>query len=341
MSDPLVIWAVSDGRSGIEGQVVGLADAVARITPAEVVVKRIAWKGRIGLLPAALNLFPRRSLAPDSDPLGPPWPDLWIAAGRASLPLSMRVRRWSKGKTLVVQTQDPRLPPRLFDLVVPPRHDKVQGDNVISITGSPHRVTAERLEAEAARFADRLDDLPGPRVAILIGGRSRAFNLSDKGAEALADALALALDSANASVMMTFSRRTPDGAKAILTRRLAGRPGMIWDGAGDNPYFAFLAAADFVLVTEDSINMAAEAASTGKPIFILPMQGRSVRIRRFHEDLEARGIARPFGGHFYRWGYEPLRETDRAAEAIVRRLDARDGQPAQPETQRQASIPSG
>jgi mitochondrial fission protein ELM1 len=98
---------------------------------------------------------------------------------------------------------------------------------------------------------------------------------------------------------------------------------MIWDGEGDNPYFAFLAAADFVLVTEDSINMAAEAASTGKPVFILPMQGRSVRIRRFHEDLEARGAARPFGGRFYRWSYEPLRETERAAAEIVRRLQAR------------------
>ena len=42
--------------------------------------------------------------------------------------------------------------------------------------------------------------------------------------------------------------------------------------------------------------MAAEAASTGKPVFVLPMEGGSVRIGRFHEELQARGAARPFQG---------------------------------------------
>ena len=324
MPDPLIIWAVSDGRSGIENQAAGLAEAVARLIPgARVEIKRLAWKGRTGRLPVMLNLFPRRCLTPESDVLGPPWPDLWIAAGRATLPLSVRVRKWSGGRTFVVQTQDPRLPPRLFDLVAPPRHDRLQGDNVFALTGSPHRVTPERLEAEGARFAPRLGGLPGPKVAILIGGRSRAFDLPPADAESLGQALEAALESAGASVMMTFSRRTPEASKAALTRHLARRPGLIWDGEGDNPYFAFLAQADFILVTEDSINMAAEAASTGKPVFILPMRGRSVRIRRFHEDLEARGAARPFGGQFYRWTYTPLRETERAAAEIARRLNER------------------
>ena len=39
---PLVVWAVSDGRAGIEAQVVGLADAIARKRDVQVVVKRIA-----------------------------------------------------------------------------------------------------------------------------------------------------------------------------------------------------------------------------------------------------------------------------------------------------------
>ena len=132
---------------------------------------------------------------------------------------------------------------------------------------------------------------------------------------------------AGASVLMTFSRRTPAAAKTALEARLWRRPGMIWNGEGDNPYFAFLAAADFILVTEDSINMAAEAASTGKPVYILPMQGGSDRIRRFHADLEARGAARPFEGRLEPWTYEPLRETERAAEEVVRRLAARRPSP--------------
>jgi mitochondrial fission protein ELM1 len=327
---PLVIWAVSDGRSGIENQVVGLAEAVARLAPevlrrpVEVVVKRIRWKKRFDRLPTLLKILPRRMLDPASDPVAAPWPDVWIAAGRATLPLSIRMRRWAKTRTLVVQVQDPHLPPGLFDLVLPPLHDRVVGDNVVSLLGSPHRVTPERLEAERARFAARLDALPGPFAAVLVGGKSKAFDLTSARAAALSRELELGLQEAKASLLMTFSRRTPEAAKAILTSRLSARPGWIWNGEGENPYFAFLAAADWILVTEDSINMAAEAASTGKPVFILKLEGQSIRIRRFHEALEAMGAARPYGGGFHRWSYEPLDETARAAREVMARLLARE-----------------
>jgi uncharacterized protein len=322
VNQPLTIWAVSDGRAGIANQAIGLAEAVARHRLAEVEIKTVSWQGRIGRLPALLNLMPRRWLSPESG-IAPPWPDLWIAAGRATLPLSIRLRRWSKGASYVVQIQDPRLPPRMFDLIVPPKHDKVEGDNVLPITGSPNRITLERLEAEYAVFAHALDDLPRPRVAVLIGGKSKAFNLSVERAAAIAHEIQLPLEQEGGSLMVSFSRRTPEAAKALLTARLKDMPGYIWDGEGLNPYFAFLSAADYILVTEDSANMAAEAASTGKPVFIVPMDGDHLKFRALHEDLERMGAARPFGGAFHGWTYEPLRETDRAAEEILRRMDQR------------------
>jgi mitochondrial fission protein ELM1 len=107
-----------------------------------------------------------------------------------------------------------------------------------------------------------------------------------------------------------------------MTRALEGLPGVIWDESGDNPYFAFLAAADYILVTEDSTNMATEAASTGKPVFILKMEGQHAKFRAFHESLEHHGAARPFGGGFHRWTYDPLQETDRAAKEIWARFEA-------------------
>ena len=73
-------------------------------------------------------------------------------------------------------------------------------------------------------------------------------------------------------------------ARALMTARLRHLPGMIWNGEGPNPYFAFLAGADYILVTEDSTNMATEAASTGKPVFVLKMDGHSLKFRLFHED---------------------------------------------------------
>jgi hypothetical protein len=318
---PIVIWAVSDGRAGIEAQAVGLADAVARQRNAQVVVKRIAWAGQIGRLPWWLNLLPRRWLR--GNDFAPPWPDLMIAAGRATLPLSIRMRRWTGGKTFVVQIQDPRTPLHFFDLVAPPNHDRVKGDNVVSITGSPHRLSPERLKADYAAFADQIDPLPHPRVAVLVGGKSKAFDLSQERAAAIANSLVLPMEQEGGSLLMTFSRRTPQKARDLLAARLADLPGIIWNGEGANPYFAFLEAADYILVTEDSANMATEAASTGKPVFIVKMDGQHLKFRLLHDDLEARGAARPWGGAFHGWTYEPLRETDRLAGEILGRMDAR------------------
>lgn len=319
---PITIWAISDGRAGIEAQAVGLAEAVARQVPATIVVKRVGWSGRIGRLPWWANWLPRRWLTPESE-IQPPWPDLWIAAGRATLPLSIRARRWSGGKTYVVQIQDPRVPAHMFDLVIPPKHDRLSGDNVLPITGSPHRVTAARLDTEYAKFKDQIDSLPRPRVAVLLGGKSKAFDLSAVRAAEMAHQIQLPLEQEGGSLLMTFSRRTPDPAKALLTARLRHLPGMIWDGEGANPYFAFLAAADYILVTEDSTNMAVEAASTGKPVFVLKMDGQSLKFRLFHQELEGMGAARPYGGAFHGWTYAPVDETGRAAAEVVARMDGR------------------
>lgn len=324
---PLTIWAVSDGRAGIENQVIGLAEAVARQHKATIEIKRVGWTGRVGRLPWWANILPHRWLTPESG-IAPPWPDIWIAAGRATLPLSIRMRRWSNGQTLVVQIQDPRAPPQLFDLVAPPKHDRLSGENVFSITGSPHRVTQQRLTAEYARFAADIDALPRPRIAALIGGRSKAFDLTPERAAAIAHEIQLPLEQEGGSLLMTFSRRTPEPAQALLTARLRHLPGLIWNGEGDNPYFAFLAAADFILVTEDSANMATEAAATGKPVFIVKLDGHSLKFRLFHEALELQGAARPFGGAFHGWTYEPLAETDRLAAEVLRRFDEKKAAPA-------------
>jgi mitochondrial fission protein ELM1 len=316
-SPPLTIWAVSDGRAGIEAQALGLAEAVARLRPAEVVVKRIGWRWGLGRLP--WRLIPPFALKGDARA---PWPDIWIAAGRATLPLSTRVRRWSGGRTFVVQTQDPRAPLSAFDLVVPPEHDGLAGPNVFPILGAPNRLTPQKLADELTTFADRLRPLPHPRVAAIIGGKSKAFDLPPERAALLAREIAAAVEASGASLLLSFTRRTPPAARAIMAAALRRLPGIIWDDRPPNPYFAFLAAADAVLVTEDSTNLATDAAATGKPVLILSMEGGSAKFARFHAALRDRGIARPFAGRLETWTYPPLAETDRAAAELLRRHDA-------------------
>lgn len=318
---PLRIRVVTDGRAGIENQALGLAEAIARLTPAEIDVRRVAWRAPFDGLPARAKRL--SMLAQGSDVLEPGC-DLWIGCGRASLPLSTRAKRQPDGP-FVVQVQDPRLPPRLFDLVVAPAHDGLDGDNVLEIIGSPHRITPERLAEAASDFASRLAPLPRPRIAAMIGGRSKAFDLPAAHAVVLGRDIAEAVAAAGGSLLLTFSRRTPETARTAMSAVLAETPGWIWDGEGDNPLFAFLNAADHILVTEDSANMATEAASTGKPVHLLPMVPlrRAPKFERLRHSLEQMGAARAFATPLASWSYAPLDETRRAAEAVLEACRAR------------------
>jgi uncharacterized protein len=105
-----------------------------------------------------------------------------------------------------------------------------------------------------------------------------------------------------------------------LSRAIADVPHFVWDGTGDNPYFAFLGLADAIVVTEDSVNMVTEAAGTGKPVYVQALKGRSNRLSRFHRLMQERGATRPFAGRLESWSYAPINDTELVASAIRRAL---------------------
>ena len=324
-AEPLSLWVVTDGRAGIENQALGLAEAIARRAPARIMLKRVRLRTPWSWAPAGFVPAPRQALSLGSDPIEPPWPDIWIGCGRASIPFSMGVRAWSRGAAFVAQLQDPHVNPREFDLVAPPIHDRLEGANVLSIVGSCHRVTPERLDAAVLEYPIALEDLPSPRFAVLIGGKSKRQDISAKRARAIADALAQVQRETGGALMATLSRRTGEAARHQLRTWLAPHCAVFHEGEGLNPYFALLGAADAIFVTADSVNMATEAAATGKPIHLLAVDGSPGKLARFHQSLARRGAARPFTGKLETWSYPPLLETDRLAAALLTAWAARAG----------------
>jgi hypothetical protein len=316
---PLQIWAVTDGRAGIQNQALGLAEALARRAPARITIKQVNLRAPWRWLPAGFIPFPRAALTTESDALDGPWPDIWIGCGRQSLAFSMGVRTWSRGRTFVVQLQDPRINPREFDLVVPPEHDDLEGPNVLPILGACNRVTAERVAGEAETFKPDLSDFPPPTIAVLIGGKSKRQDISVERAKRLSRELS----SLEGSLLVTLSRRTSEAARAVFMRELKPFARLFYDGEGPNPYFAMLGAADVILVSADSVNMAVEAAATGKPVLIMSVDGDAGKLLRLHQGLFSRGAARPFRGRLENWKPEPLREADRVAAEVLRILAER------------------
>ena len=320
MTEPLPsCWVVTEGIAGTENQCLGVAEAMG-IAP---VVKRIRLRFPWKQLSPWLGIGHGLSLAAGSDPIAPPWPDLVLASGRKAVGIGLHVKQKSGGRSFLVNIQDPRLAPARFDLVVVPQHDKIRGENVMVTTAGLHRVTPKRLAEARAAWQERLAALPAPRVAVLIGGNSRAHEMTPENAKSLAAQLQR-LAGEGAGLMVTASRRTgPENAR-ILRDALAGSGNaFFWDESGDNPYFAFLALTDYIIVTEDSVSMTSEAISTGKPVLVAGLSGGAARLDAFHRLLQAQGYTRPFTGALEAWSYDPPNDTIKVAERIRAEMKGR------------------
>jgi mitochondrial fission protein ELM1 len=300
-------WVLHDGKAGMASQALGLAEATGFPFIEKPLAIRLPWR----CLPPPL--WPLPLLAAGG--LAPPWPDVVIACGRNAAPPALAVRRASGGRAIAAQIQDPGVGHGEFDLLVVPAHDRLRGPRVFVTAGAVHRVTPARLDAARRRFA-ALAALPRPILAVLIGGSNRAYRLNLHRLGGIAEEIAGVLAATGGSALVTPSRRTGAAGAALLRRTLAGLPATIWDASGENPYFAYLAFADAILVTADSVSMISEAAATGKPVHILDLPGGNAKFARFHEGMRAAGITRPFRGRLESWSYAVPDDTRRAGSRL-------------------------
>jgi uncharacterized protein len=306
------IWVVTDGGAGYEVQAIGIAEALGVAPEIKRVNQGAPWRWLAPWGPAM-----------HAGDIAPPWPDLVLAAGRQSIPFARRIRRRSEGKTFVAVLQDPRVPPSWFDFVWVPAHDKLRGPNVLATVVSPHRLTPERLLNEAGRILPDIDHLPRPRIAVLLGGTNGVFAFDEKAAARIGTELADTARRYGAGLMITPSRRTGARQAEIIRERIKDVPSVMWDGEGENPYFGYLGAADVILVTCDSVNMVGEAVGTGKPVYVIGLEGGSTKWERFLGAIYASGAARPFKGEIDSWVYRPLNATEEIAAALVDAMAAR------------------
>ncbi len=318
MNQP-ICWVLTEGHIGMENQAVGIAEAMG-LTP---VVKRLHPRAPWKWLPPRLWPTPLRAPGAAGDPLVPPWPDLLISCGKRATAPSVKIRQVSKGGTFTVHIQKPPLAADRFDLLVVPAHDGMTGNNVFVTTAAVHRVTDEKLAAASVQFGPRFADLPRPLIGVLIGGANNRHRLTPEITTRLANDLKELAERTGGSLLVTPSRRTGAENEAILRDALADVPGEIWDGEGDNPYFGLLAHADTILVTCDSVSMTSEACATGKPVYVIDLEGESRRIDDFHARLRDAGITRRFTGQIGDYSYAPPDDTRRVAAHIHEMMAAR------------------
>jgi mitochondrial fission protein ELM1 len=299
---------LSEPLAGLQAQALGLAEAAgleAEIVPLR---PRAPWRW----LAARMWPSPLRAVRVPN-----PANDILLSAGGTAGVIADALRR--PGRRLV-QVQHPRIDPARFDVVVVNRHDGLTGPNVVVTRTALHRVTDARLAQAAATWAPRLQHLPRPLVAVLVGGSNGRFRLDQAVAAQLGAQLAAMMRADRVGLALTPSRRTSADARAALEAAVAPLGGWVWDMRGDNPYFGLLALADAIVVTEDSVSMVSEAAATSAPVLVAGLPGRSRRIRLFNRLLQEDGRVRPFAGRLETWPVEPMNDTIAAGQDVRRRL---------------------
>ena len=310
-------WIVTDGAIGNEKQCAALAHYLEVVPEVFRIALRQPWETAA----PHLQRGGRRAIVGElAGRLDGPLPDLLISAGRRSTLAATTIRRLSGGRTYTVHVLDPRIDPRYFDLVVCPRHDELTGPNVLTMRGAPHIVDDQTLGAARAQWRDVLEPLPAPRVAVLIGASNRAYTIDRPYLESLA-AAAESIAGPAGSLLVTTSRRTPEPLRQFVQERFHGK---VWTGVegDDNPYLGYLAWADHIVVSADSVNMVSEALGTGKPVYCTPPGNGTPKFRRFLNSLADAGMILPLAGGPREAHHEPLRETQEVAAEIRRRWQA-------------------
>lgn len=253
-----------------------------------------------------------------------PLPDIALGSGRTAAPALRALKARSGGKTFIAFLHDPRARRAAFDMIWAPRHDKLEGANVISTLSSPHTLSPQVIAQARANPDPRIASLKAPRLALLLGGPSSAFKYETADVEELARLARTAADQGY-SVMVTPSRRTPAGLTRLVADAIADLPEdrrFIWTGEGRNPFLHMIANADAIVVTADSVNMVGEAAATGAPVHLFTPTGRPRKTRIFLDGMIAGGAVRPWSGRIEQWAYDPIDATGFIAGEIARRYQA-------------------
>ena len=288
-------WVISDGTKGMEVQSIGLATrmgldlTIIRLSPPSL-LRSMPRMGALPLmgLPQAIKPYAEKG-----------WPDVIITTGKRMAGLSILLRRLSKGQSKTIHIQDPKLPPRLFDVMIVPSHDKCRGDNVLVTTGSLNALTPEKIKTAASDVPELITILPKPLIVFMIGGSNRRYSVGEAELYRLGEYASALAHATESSVAFVPSRRSSELAAQCI-RKMMGR-GLIttpsywiWDpDEDDNPYPGILEHAAAVVVTSDSVNMTCEACLSGKPVYRYDFREEQGRIGLFHRVMDEGGYTRP------------------------------------------------
>ena len=265
------IWALLGDKLGDNAQVQAIVDALEM--PIETRYLRMQQQWELGKprFKVSLDHIDRDA----SDRLEPPWPNLIITIGRRLSQAALWIKEQSGGLTKVALVGRPKRWPEKFDLVIGlPQYDLPDAPNIVQLSMPLMRPDLKKVEQAATEWRARLEVMPRPLTAVLVGGKTQPFRFDADAASDLATGLNGYLKRDGGSVYVSTSRRTGQVVSRVLKRSIEP-PSKLYDWTADppeeNPYHALLGLADRFIVTTDSVSMIVETIRMRKPLAIYPL----------------------------------------------------------------------
>ena len=265
------IWILLDNRIGSRHQAEGIANYLD-ISKLEIINKEITYT-RLAALPNIIRGRTLIGLTKDCKKnLIPPYPDIVLSSSRRTAPVARFIKKQNPKTKLIQLLHIGRCGIKDFAYIFAPEHDnyKYAAPNIKYTIGSPHAITKEKLTEARQTWQNEFAHLPHPITALIIGGAIKKTPFSKENATELADTVQKIKKGDGGSLLITTSRRTGKIAENIITNTLKDIPqySYLWGNSGNNPYLGFLACADNIIVTGDSVSMCCEATAACKPLQI-------------------------------------------------------------------------
>ncbi|HQO57349.1 MAG TPA: ELM1/GtrOC1 family putative glycosyltransferase [Candidatus Omnitrophota bacterium] len=214
-------------------------------------------------------------------------PDFVISCGSASAYVNFLLSAEQYAKNVSI-LKPGVLNVRRFSLVILPEHDRrwdnnsYDDSNVIFTKGALNLINAEYLQENAERLRERFSQLKigdNFKIGVLLGGDTKECVLSVKKVKIMVHQLIEASEEMNADILLTTSRRTSEKVENFIPRHLKHFPRcrlLILANRHNVPEAVggILGLSDMVIVSGDSVSMISEAACSGKPTIVFPIQNR-------------------------------------------------------------------
>ena len=299
--DPPRVWILADPKPGHTTQSVGLAETLG--WPCEVKDAGFPTHTKVTdrlFGPMSFDLTGQRASV-----LRGPWPDLVISTGWSTGPLARWIAEQGEGRTsTIAMGRKGGDVATNFDLVATcsyvryPPHERR-----IALEAPLCQVTPARLADASAKFPGLFEGKASPRIVVLVGGGCAQYELDNGTARRLGDDVAEMARKAGGSVVVVTSRRTPESAIDLIENAITRGEKPVGEvhrwraDRTENPYLAYIAGADALVVTGESESMLAEACATGKPVSIYPVKKKAPSLgQRFVDLVTSVAFSRPKKG---------------------------------------------